>query len=155
MRHSLIITALFSMLLAACGEQKTAPDTPKELTVADAEVVLSPVEGRPAAAYFTLIGDEKDRALTKVDVPGAENVMLHETVESDGIASMQSVASVAVPAGETVAFARGGKHVMIFGLAKPAAGETVAMTLTFADGGTLEVKAKATTIGDAAGDSGE
>ncbi|MEO1045140.1 MAG: copper chaperone PCu(A)C [Pseudomonadota bacterium] len=134
----------------ACSpqEQTDAPtEEAIEFTVTDAEVALSPVPGRPAAAYFTLNGGASERSLTSVDIVGADNVMLHETVENDGVASMQEIEAITIPAGEKVTFERGGKHVMIFGLDAPAEGETVAMTLNFADGETLAVEATASTIG--------
>lgn len=147
MRYTFVFTLLLSLALAACGEQETNMNAATKLATSNAEIALSPVPGRPAAAYFTLTGDEKDRSLTKVDVAGAERVMLHETVETDGIASMQHIDAVALPAGETVVFERGGRHVMIFGLAEPLEGEAITMTLTFADGETLEVQAQPKKIG--------
>ena len=50
--------------------------------------------------------------------------------------------------GETVQFARGGKHVMVFGLSPSlAAGGGAEMTLTFADGDKLSVPLKIAAIG--------
>ncbi|HNI35205.1 MAG TPA: copper chaperone PCu(A)C [Microthrixaceae bacterium] len=58
---------------------------------------------------------------------------------------MREVASIKIPAGEQVALAPGGYHVMFMGLVKPfVVGETFDLTLTFAKAGdvtvTVEVK---------------
>ena len=42
--------------------------------------------------------------------------MLHETVVTDGIASMPHAISIPVPAGQTVELAPGGYHGMLMGL---------------------------------------
>jgi copper(I)-binding protein len=58
-----------------------------------------------------------------------------------GTMTMQEVARVEVPAGETVAFEPGGYHVMLFDLAEPlVAGETFEMELTFENAGTVTVE---------------
>ncbi|MEM1131571.1 MAG: copper chaperone PCu(A)C [Pseudomonadota bacterium] len=154
MRSILIYPALLTLGLAACDQpaENEAPaeettEASTELSVTDAEVAFSPVEGRPAAAYFTITGGDTEQSLTSASVEGAERVELHETVEEDGVASMKTIESVTIGAGETVSFERGGKHVMVFGMAKPEDGVEVDMALNFADGVTVDVKAKATTIG--------
>ena len=46
----------------------------------------------------------------------ALKVEMHESVGKDGMMSMQPIESVDVPAKGTVAFAPGGKHLMIWGV---------------------------------------
>ena len=97
------------------------------------------VSGNPAAAYFTLTnGSGKAIALTGVAVVGGEMAMMHETVEHDGHSSMDMLNTIAVPASGAVAFAPGGKHVMVTGLAPELkAGGKTALTITLADGSTV------------------
>ena len=57
--------------------------------------------------------------------------------------TMQEVESVPVPAGGTVSFEPGGYHVMLIELVarRSRSGQTVPVTLTFAEAGTIEVTA--------------
>ena len=60
---------------------------------------------------------------------------IHRTMNMAGMEHMQGVASVPIPAGQEIAFAPGGYHLMCM---KPAAsmkaGDSVPVTLIFADG---------------------
>lgn len=99
--------------------------------------MLPIVAGNPGAAYFTLqnTGDSVAQ-LAGVYIEGAESAEMHRTEAG----SMQSVETLDVPAGGNIEFARGGLHVMAFGLSGDVeAGETAEMTLTFADGDKLSI----------------
>jgi copper(I)-binding protein len=66
--------------------------------------------------------------------------MLHETVVTDGIASMPHAMSIPVPAGESVELAPGGYHGMLMGLtATLAEGDSFPVTLTFQNAGEVVV----------------
>lgn len=97
------------------------------------------------AAFGTLrnTGDA-DVVVTAAATRVASAVELHETVKgADGAMTMRPKdGGFTVPAGGEVALAPGGDHLMIMGLKRPlAAGETVPLTLTLADGGTIRVEA--------------
>ncbi|TBN43675.1 copper chaperone PCu(A)C [Paracoccus subflavus] len=96
---------------------------------------------RPGVLYLTIRNDgPADDALTAVSTPAAETPMLHETVVSDGIASMPHVMQVPVPAGETVELRPGGYHGMLMGLTGPLEeGATFPVTLTFATAGEITI----------------
>ncbi|MEL6118985.1 MAG: copper chaperone PCu(A)C [Pseudomonadota bacterium] len=67
-------------------------------------------------------------------------VMIHQTVEEDGIAKMKHVDRIEIPAGETVKLLPGGFHVMFMGLEEPLKdGETIPATLIFEQAGEVEV----------------
>ena len=121
----------FALALASCGG-------PKDVTVDHGWVRLPAVAGRPAA-YFTLHGGKAGAILIGVSSPDAESASLHESMEMNGMSSMAPLTQVAAPAGGKVAFAPGGKHVMLFGL-KPgiAPGGAVRLHFAFADGETLD-----------------
>lgn len=121
-----------------------APAT--ELAVKNATIRFSPVKGNPGAIYFKITGGPADTALTSVTVKGAERTEIHESAENGGVASMNKVDEIAVPAGQTVALAPGGYHVMIFGMEKPK-GDTVPFTAIFSDGSELEANAQVTSLG--------
>lgn len=109
----------------------------------DASVRLPAVAGRPAAAYFTLHGGRADTALVTVRTKAAR-AELHETTA----AGMRPIANVPLPAGGTLRFAPGGRHVMLFGL-DPALtrGQRVTLYARLADG--REASAVANVVGPA------
>jgi copper(I)-binding protein len=129
-----------ALALGACQQQAEkpadpSPDAKPGLSLADGRLVLPAVSGNPGAGYFTLTNNgEKAATLAAVFIDGAEKAEMHETKES----SMAPLPKLELKAGETVRFEPGGKHVMAFGL-KPglAAGGSVEITLTFADGDKL------------------
>lgn len=82
---------------------------------------------------------ETDDALlgVKADFP---KVDIHESIEEDGIAKMQHVDRIEIPAGETVKLKPGGYHVMFMGLSEPLVkGESFPATLVFEKAGEVEI----------------
>lgn len=73
---------------------------------------------------------------------GVDHDATDTTTGGESMMTMREVASVAVPAGGTVAFAPGGYHVMLMGLVAPLqSGQTFEVTLTFAKAGTVTATA--------------
>lgn len=94
-----------------------------------------------SAAYMILHneGAEADRLL-RAEAEVAAAVELHTHVMEGDVARMRRVEAVELPAGESVALAPGGLHVMLIGLEAPLeAGETFPLTLVFERAGALEV----------------
>jgi copper(I)-binding protein len=132
-------------MLAGCGA-KAEPE------VTGAWVRLPAVAGRPGAAYFTLRAGARAMTLLSVRSPAAVRAEVHESMAGGaGMTTMRPLAQVDVPAGGSVAFAPGGKHVMLFDMnpALKPGGETT-LTLAFADGTTLQAKAALKGAGDPA-----
>lgn len=140
--HAAMAAAALS--LGACQQQKqpdsetagvAGPEAKPGLTVSDGVLVLPAVKGNPGVAYFALANaSEAATSLAAVHVDGVGRTEMHETVGG----RMASLNWAEVPAGETVRFERGGKHVMLFDLADSlAAGGTAEMTLTFSGGDKL------------------
>lgn len=118
--------------LASCGQ-------PREVTVDHGWARLPVVAGRPAAAYFELHGGAADTALVGVESPDAARAEMHESRTENGISTMAPLPQADLPAGGTVTFAPGGKHVMLFGLSPAIApGGQVRLHFTFADGRTID-----------------
>jgi copper(I)-binding protein len=93
--------------------------------------------GMNSAGYMVLAN--RGRApltLTGASSPLAREVMVHRTMEKDGVSSMRAMTQgLVIPPGGQVAFAPGGNHFMVMGLKRPLKpGERLALTLTF-DGG--------------------
>jgi periplasmic copper chaperone A len=93
----------------------------------------------PAAGYFTLSNTAGSaRTLVGASSPGCGMLMLHRSVSERGEERMVMVKSVAVPAHGKVSFAPGGYHLMCMSpTARMRAGQSVPVTLRFADGATL------------------
>lgn len=154
--------AALALFAAGCGggnetggeaeQAATAdPEAPEGIAVSDARMMLPAVPGNPAAIYFT-IANTSDRpiAISGVSVQGADSAMLHTTtVGPQGTSTMGEMAQQAVPAGETVRFEPGGRHVMAGGLADTVRpGGVVEVTLTFTGGDKVSFPAAVRAAGD-------
>ncbi|MBF6601470.1 MAG: copper chaperone PCu(A)C [Sphingorhabdus sp.] len=106
---SIFSATIAALFLTACGQGDV-------LLVEKAVVNLSPVDGNPSAGYFTVRGGPEDVTLVAVTADDSMRLEMHETVEEDGVSKMQAVEKVAIPAGGTVKFEPGGKHLMIWGV---------------------------------------
>ncbi|MES2339873.1 MAG: copper chaperone PCu(A)C [Pseudomonadota bacterium] len=140
----LVGSAIAAAMLAGCQ--------PQPPHVENAWIRLPAVQGRPAAAYFTLDAGQQAQTLLSIRTPAAVRAELHESMAGHGnMMSMKPLGQVAVPADGTVAFAPAGKHVMLFDV-NPAlkAGGTTTLTLAFADGRTIEATAEVVGAGDPA-----
>lgn len=114
-----------------------------ELTVEDAMVPLAPPGVMAHAAYFTLTNSgEAPRQLIGVSADGYMMAHIHKTEVKDDIATMSSVDLLEVAPGQSIAFEQGGLHIMLMRPKAPLAeGETVDLTLEFANGETMPVAA--------------
>lgn len=106
---SVFFIAVTSIFLTSCGQGDV-------LRVDEAVINLSPVDGNPASGYLTVHGGPNDVDLLSVTADDAIRVEMHETVEDNGMASMQMIKKVPIPAGDIVTFEPGGKHLMIWGV---------------------------------------
>ncbi|MNJ33771.1 hypothetical protein D3C77_284610 [compost metagenome] len=126
--------------LAAALLLLTANAAMAQVQVQNAQLRLLPGD-LPAAGYFTLTNTGAE----PVALNGAQSdmfgqVMIHRSIQENGMARMQHIDQVQVPASGTLAFAPGGYHLMLMQRQKPLAlGDQIAITLQFADGQTLPV----------------
>lgn len=121
-----------------------AAATPAEnITVEQCWVRLLPSH-LPSAGYF-VIHNNNDEAVEVLAAatPSYDDVMLHETVEEDGMAKMKMAESLAVPAGGSLSFTPGGLHAMF---EQPTnaleVGDTMLMELLFSGEQKLSVNCK-------------
>ncbi|NQD36662.1 copper chaperone PCu(A)C [Permianibacter sp. IMCC34836] len=133
---------LFSLLLITVLPVLAPPLLAAEatgITVQDGYVRLPP-PGSPAAAYFTLKNAGAARALVDADCACAGMTMIHESAEKNGMATMRHVDSAPLPQGGELVLKPGGLHVMMMRLQTPLKlGDSVQLTLKFADGDTLAI----------------
>ncbi|QGP77678.1 copper chaperone PCu(A)C [Sphingobium sp. CAP-1] len=97
------------LALSACGD-------PAPTYVDQAWIRLSPNKDMPSAGYFVAHGGDAGTQLRGVITDYALKVDMHETVSKDGMTTMEAIDSVDIPARGKVAFAPGGKHLMILGV---------------------------------------
>jgi copper(I)-binding protein len=144
----LLLLAAAALSLASCHRDGGAPS----VSVKRAWVRLPAVAGGAAAGYFTARAS-RDDALLGVSAAGAR-IELHESMSHGGMTMMRPLANVGLPAGEAIAFAPGGKHLMIFGLGpnlKPGG----RLRLTFKFRSAPPVEAEARLVGPADGPPGD
>lgn len=100
--------AWLCVALAACSADQ-AP------LVAEDVVITRPMPGmRMSAGYMTLrnSSDEQIR-IDRIESPDFSSIEMHESVLDDGISRMLALPVVVIPAGQSVTFEAGGKHLMI------------------------------------------
>ncbi len=141
---AIMLAASLSFLLASCGQG--------DVLYADKAVInLSPVADHPSAGYMDLHGGPVDVALVGVTSDDVLRMEMHETTESDGMASMNKLKEIAVPAGKTVKLEPGGKHLMIWGVGAGSKKRgLLKMTLIFSNDERIEIDAAIQNPGDAA-----
>ncbi len=112
------------------------------IAVEDPWIRAVPPGASATAGYFVLVnGSGDDLVLESVSAGGVARTEIHETTMTDGVMRMRELDAVTIPAGETLAFAPGGLHLMLFADPLPAAGSSVTLQLGFADGKVLAVEA--------------
>ena len=142
---SSVLAAMFlsvaTLGLAGCGDGASeapaeAPEGVPGLTVTNARMVLAPVEGNPAAVYFDLAYEgDRNVALNRAHVEGAESATLHEYAEWNRQMQMADMLPLVLKKGDEVAFEPGGKHVMAMGVSPELQpGGTTEVTLTVSGG---------------------
>ena len=139
-RTTLLLLVLF-LMLAACGGSDATTEPDGGITIEEAWARPPAMAGGNGAAYFLLSNDGAvaDR-LIGVASPLAMAEMHESVMADDGTMAMNPVDGVDLPAGETVAFERGGLHIMFMGVAEPpAVGDTVQLTLTFQNAGEITI----------------
>jgi copper(I)-binding protein len=136
MKSALALVATLSLSTAALAHEYQAG----ALEIDHPMAFETAATAKAGGGYMTITNNgDTDDALVAVsaDFP---RVMIHQTVEEDGIAKMSHVDRVEIPAGETVKLAPGGYHVMFMGLDGPLVdGAKIPATLTFEKAGEVDV----------------
>jgi|Laugrespbdmm15sn_2_1035079.scaffolds.fasta_scaffold52660_2 copper(I)-binding protein len=129
---------LFKQLLSTILAMSLATPVLAELVAENAYVRGLPPGVDNTSAYMTL----KNPGTAAVELVGAVSpvagsVMLHTTMNHDGMLHMQHVSSATIPAQGELVLESGGMHLMLMQLQQaPKPGEQVELTLQFADGST-------------------
>ncbi len=107
----LVLAASATTLFASCSP------TP-QLRVHDAVLTLSPVDSNPSSLHFTVRGGPKDIFLLSVGSPSIIRSEMHDVGvdPKTGAVTMKPLDRVLIPSDGEVAFKKGGKHVMMWGV---------------------------------------
>lgn len=119
--------------LAGCGEVSDGT------AVVDAYGYLPLTGGGPAVAYFVVRnGNDEELVLRAFTSPLFDRLELHETAIDRGIARMQRLENLVVPARGNARLEPGGAHLMMFGPTRALRNGIVCpVTAIAADGRTL------------------
>ncbi len=133
-RRTLLGLGAGMLALAACSGAGTGA-APK-ITLEDAWV-RPPAGGRDiGAAYLTIRNDGGTDTLLGASSPLADHVQMHISKMENDMMTMREEQSVDVPAHASIAYAPGGRHLMMFGVkAGLKRGDKVPLTLHFARSG--------------------
>ena len=136
---TLILTTALSLTAPAAFACETF--TVGNITVQHAWSRATIGAGRPGVFYVEIINaGAKDDALIGIATAAAGMPMLHETVVTEGIASMPHALSIPVLAGQTVELAPGGYHGMLMDLtAAFKEGDSFPVTLNFQTAGEVTI----------------
>ncbi len=147
------LLALALLTLTACSPSGPGAGDAATVQVSGAICRPTPVGRQMTGCYLTLTAATADRLVSAAS-PGANLVQIHESRIESGMMMMQELRDgLPLPAGETVALAPGGNHLMLLGVKEPlVAGDTVTLTLTFETSPPVEVNA---TVGQPAAPDGE
>ena len=138
MKHLILTAILLANPVASFADDFKVGDLVIEHPVARATTAMA----MTGAGYFVIMnnGTEGDRLMEiTANFP---RVMMHDTKTDDGIAMMFHIEDgVAVPAGGTVTFEPGSKHVMFMGLNGDPfeIGEEIPATMNFEKAGELDI----------------
>ena len=135
-KHTLILSALAALALAACGQPAEKPAEtvalPGTVTVAGAWCRPTPNGAKVGGCYVTLTAGSDDRLLS-VSTALADSAQIHEMKTENGVMSMGDLPNgLPLPAGQKVELKPGGTHIMLMGLRDPLVdGGVASFTLTF------------------------
>jgi copper(I)-binding protein len=125
---SRILAALLSAALLCPAAQAC------EITLVDGWVRTAPPTAKVMAGFGTLHNPGTvESTLVSVTSPQFGRVEVHEMSMDDGVMKMRALESIKLEAGQSVALAPGGTHLMLFDPVAPlASGERIEVKLTLA-----------------------
>ncbi len=156
MRTSVSILAAL-LALSACGQPAISGNDASANTAATNAVSavtgpvvrLPAVAGRPGSGYFDYRVEGDRGALVSVTSPQVGRIEMHETMNMAGhMSEMRPIARIPVRDGETLSFAPGGRHLMLFDIDRSvAAGSRIDLILHFERGDPVTIGATLQSVG--------
>jgi hypothetical protein len=142
LRHSGFLAVVLPPLVAVGCAFLVAEASAKpvnDIAVKDAKIVVTGIG--PGAGYMTFINrSKKADKLVGAKSASASKVMIHETVEEDGVLKMRHAKTFDVPASGKLVLKPGGRHLMLMGLGpKIKPGTKLVLELQFQNAGPVKV----------------
>lgn len=122
---------LILFLLQAC-DQKTL----STIEIKDSWI-RTPAPFAQALAGFMLLKNHSNRpiALVQVKAEGFEHIMLHQSMNKNGMHKMKHAENIVIPPQGELRFQHGGYHIMLMGIQKKIqSGDEIPLTLVFDNG---------------------
>lgn len=142
MNRLLILVALLT--LAACNQPASSgkAEAAGPVLVTGAICRPTPTGRQVTGCYLTLAAPAAD-TLVSVASPASALAQVHEMrMESNMMMMRELEEGLPLPSGQAVALAPGGNHIMLMGVTEPLkTGDSVPLTLTFANAAPVEVTA--------------
>lgn len=115
-----------------------------DLRISNAWINEAPPGMNMMGGYLSISNRTSHTAvLTGATSPCFEKIEFHVTEIKDGVSAMRRQESISIPAGSDFSFAPGHYHLMLINKTRMlAAGDTVPLTLHFAEGDPLQVVAE-------------
>lgn len=147
---ALIILAI-AILASGCATKTAAPSTPVSAGITIEHAWARPssqmasggmggMENLTSAAYFTIRNDGPADRLTDATGDIARSVEIHETKMDGGMAKMERLTGIDIPANGSVELKPGGYHIMLIQPVRELkAGDTFSITLVFEKAGRKQV----------------
>jgi copper(I)-binding protein len=128
------IAAAFAAGIAMAGAAAQPGEAPGRIEIGQPWARATPGAARVGAVYLTIRSAAGDRLLSASSPVAAAE--LNESAMAGMVMNMRRLTGVALPAGQRVAVAPGGMHMMLVGLKAPLReGQSFPLTLTFAKAG--------------------
>ncbi len=137
------LAVLFVLTQLSFGQSK--------IVVKDAWIGKVPPSSPVAAAYMTITNEgNADDKLLSVTSSISGSTMIHQTViDNEGVANMNMVDALVIPAGKSVELKPGGTHVMLMDLKEPVTDkDKIELDLKFENAGDIKVEAPVKKLGD-------
>ena len=126
------------LLGMGCREQ-----TPASLTIKNARVRQNIPPQRITAAYVSIHNRGPANALISASTPVAEIAEIHVMTTDGNMMRMKKIDRLPIPANGSATLQPGGNHLMLIGLKRDLApGDSLALTLAFANGQAQTVRAR-------------
>lgn len=140
MKYLTLTACCLTLCLIGTGHAAPPPAQASQVQVRQAWLRILPGT-LPAGGYATLHNTGAQPAeLTGAHSGAYHDVMLHQSTTAGGVSRMHMAQALRIPAHGGAALAPGGYHLMLSGPTHPVSpGDTVRITLTFADGSTRDV----------------
>ncbi len=141
-----LFAVLISIMVLMPGTA-IAHETEDDHTLEISDVWARKTRRTTSAAVYMRIHNATDKpdVILEATTPRASMTTLHMSSETDGIMRMEMQDTVALPAGETIAFEPGGLHIMLMGLDQPLKeGDVFPITLTLEQAGDVTVYVEVT-----------